>query len=88
METAVAPELEAFNRYVVERLGGSLGGQTLEEALAKFREYQRQLSKLKAKIQQSEESAAREGTRPMTDDVIADRHARLDQLLAEEGITD
>ena len=78
-------ELDAFQRYVEERCGGSLNGHTLAEAIADFREYQRQLAALREKLRLSEESAERDGTRPLTDEIMADTFARLDAELRGEG---
>ena len=68
METSAPTEFEAFNRYVQEHLGGTYSRHTLEEAVVKFRAYQRQLESLREKIRLSEKSASTDGTRPLTSD--------------------
>ena len=75
--TQSTDELDAFQRYINERHNGSLNGHTVDEAIAEFREHQRQLADLREKVRESEESAEREGTQPLTKE-------RLDAMLAEE----
>lgn len=79
MTTEVQNELDAFNRYIAERCGGSLNGHTLEEAVQEFREYQRELAEVRAKVQEAIESSEREGSRPLNDEEFwARANARLD----------
>ncbi len=81
-------ELDIFKRYIDERCAGSLNGHSLAEAIEKFREYQRQLFSLQERIRLSEESAEREGTRPLTEEIMKETFVRLDAKLDQEGIAD
>ncbi|NOY29984.1 MAG: hypothetical protein GXP28_07335 [Planctomycetes bacterium] len=81
-------DLDIFKRYIDERCGGSLGRHSLAEAIEKFREYQQQLSALQERLRLSEESAEREGTRPLTDEIMEATFVRLDAKLDQEEIAD
>jgi len=81
-------ELDSFKLYVDDRLGGSLEGQSLAKAIEEFREYQQQLSALRERLRLSEESAEREGTRVLTDQIMEEAFGRLDTKLDQEGMAD
>jgi len=81
-------ELDTFKRYIDERCGGSLNGHSLAEAIQEFREYQQQLAALQERLRLSEESAEREGTRVLTDEIMEGIFGRLDAKLDQEGIAD
>lgn len=81
-------DLEAFRSYVNDKLGGTLNGHSMDEAVAEFLEYQRQIDALKQKVAEAERSAESHGTRPMTEVVVRERRQRLDALLADEGVSD
>lgn len=81
-------ELDAFKRYVDERCGGSLNGKSLEKAIAAFREYQQQLSALQERLRLSEESAERDGTRPLTEERLDEMCDRWEEELKGEGVVE
>jgi len=87
-DTVQTSELDSFQRYIDERCGGSLNGHSLSEAIEKYRHYEKQLAALRERLRLSEESAKRDGTLLMTDEVVEARYRKLDAELAEEGITD
>ncbi len=85
MSQTTAEEIKAFQEFLAANQKTGPVTTTLEEALAEFREYRRQLHDLKAKIREAEESSARGESRPLDiDDVIA----RGENRLAEKGIVD
>lgn len=73
MSTDFATERDAFNAFVDKRLSRSLGLTTLEVALAEFRAYQRDLHRLRQKLQPSIEQADRGEGRPLDLDAVIDR---------------
>ena len=76
-ETTTTAEREAFSRFLNER--DDLHGHSLEDALAAFRDYQRQLADLRAKVDHAIQSATDENTGPLDDSGFwADSKARLD----------
>ena len=50
MAAALIDDLQAFNRFVDERLDGDGGRMSLEEGLAVFRRYQEELRSIRQKI--------------------------------------
>jgi len=81
-DTTQSPdELDAFQRYINERHNGSLNGHTVDEAIAEFREYQRQLAECRAKIQAGLDSADTEGTQPLTEERLNTLIEKADQQL-------
>jgi len=85
MATDIQDERKAFNRYIDEQCGGTLNGHTLEEALAEFREYQRQLEQLREKLRLSEESAKRDGTHELSEERLDKLCDTWEQELRDEG---
>ena len=86
MSTELTTERDAFNAFIDQRFGSQqVDGISLEDALAEFRAYQRELLALKASLNKAEESSARGESKPLdVDDVI--RRGR--ERLAAEGIID
>lgn len=79
---------DVFVKYLDEHYPQGLNGHTLEEALAEFREYQRQLADLRAKIERAKQASERGESGPLMDEDRAKTHERLNAILASEGITD
>jgi len=79
-------ELDTFKRYIDERCGGSLPGQSLADAIGEFREYQQQLSAVRERIRLSEESAERDGTRPLTEERLDKLCDQWEAELKDEGV--
>jgi|GEM_PF-6114754 len=79
-------ELDAFQRYIDERCGGSLQGHSLTEAIEEFREYQQQLFAVRERLRISEESAEREGTMPLTEKRLNELCDQWKAELKEEGV--
>ena len=78
-------ELKDFNRYIAEVLNGKADSMTMEQMLLDYREYQRQLSEVRAKLREAEESSAKGLSKPFDlDDFIERGRKRLANL----GITD
>jgi hypothetical protein len=78
-------ELEAFHRFVGEKLQDRSSSMSLEGALEEFRAYQSDLERFRQETRQSlAESAAGESSPLDVDDVIDRGRKRL----AEKGITD
>ena len=78
-------ELEAFHKYVGELLKKGKRKMTAEESLADFREYQKELERLREELRPALERAARgEGKEIDVEDIL--RRGR--ERLAKEGITD
>lgn len=88
MATDIQDEREAFNRYLDEHCGGSMNGHTLEESLADFREYQRQLADCRAKVQAAIDSADSEGTEPLTEERLDEMIGEWNAELRKEGVID
>lgn len=59
MSTDQPSEFDAFAAFVDKRYGGELNNTSLEDALADFRAYERDLARLKAHLQPSIEQAER-----------------------------
>jgi len=78
MLTQASDDREAFTQYLDQRYGGGLNGHTLEEALAEFREYQRQLRQARAKVQEAIESSERGESRTIDESYMQQTFARLD----------
>ncbi len=85
-DTVTTSDLDAFKRYIDERCGGSLNGQSLAEAIDDFREYQQQLSALQERLRLSEESAERDGTKPLTEERLNKLCDRWEAELKGEGV--
>lgn len=80
-------ELDAFQQFMNDRHGGTLNGSTLDEAVEEFRQYRQQLTKLREKLNRSEQSATEEGTHTMSEQRIQKTFKRLDAQLEKDGIT-
>ncbi len=82
MSIGAVTELPDFSRFIVQQLNGD-AGCTLEQAVQQFRDYQRQLAALKAKLAVAEKSAALGRVAPLdANDLIAE----LEQELSSEGV--
>ena len=75
-------EHEIFSTFINEHLGG-LNGKTLEEVLAEFRIYQRQLEDLRGKLRIAEEQSARGESRELDLDALFER---VDKRLDGQGV--
>jgi len=88
MAIGLQNEREAFNRYLDEHCGESLNGHTLEESLADFRAYQRQLADCRAQVQAAMDSADSEGTEPLTEEKLDEMIGEWNAKLRKEGVVD
>jgi hypothetical protein len=80
MSDGLPIEREAFNAFLDQRFVVSGTDATLEQALAAFRAYQRDLEHLKQKLQPSIEQADRGEARPLDHDSLMQRvRDRIDQ---------
>jgi hypothetical protein len=83
MPTQQVSEHAAFNEFVVERLGDDLGGKSLEDAVAEFRAYQRELEKLRAKVAIAVGQSAAGVSEELDDATFWEK---VDPILDSEGI--
>lgn len=83
MATDEVSEKRAFDAFIDRQFGGDLNGLTLEEALAQFREYQRDLERIRTKVAVAEQQYAQGEARPLDDDAI---RSKLNQLMDDKGI--
>ena len=83
MATDEVSEKKAFDSFIDQQLGGELNGLTLEEALAPFREYQRDLDRIRAKVVVAEQQYDRGEARPLDDKAF---RSKLNQLMDDKGI--
>lgn len=78
-------DAELLYQYLGKRLDNGGRGETVEQLLAEFAEYRRELEKVRALVREAEESSARGESGPLDlDDII--RRGR--ERMAAEGITD
>ena len=59
MASDLSTELAAFTDFVAHHLGGTTEGASLEDSLAKFRAYQRDISELRSSVNEAEEDIAK-----------------------------
>ena len=78
-------ELELFHRFVSERLANGGRQPSVEQCLAEFREYQRDVNRLREEIGPALESSLRGESRPFDVEGIK-RRGR--ERLRERGISD
>ena len=83
MSTDEMSEKQAFDSFVAQQLGGELKGLSLEEALAQFRQYQRDLDQIRAKLSNAEDQYDRGEAKPLNDATFRDN---LDARMDERGI--
>lgn len=79
-------ELAEFQRYINEHHNGTLNGHTVDQAIAEFKQHQRELAELREKVRQSEESAEREGTQPLTKERLDSMIEEVNTELRNEGV--
>lgn len=82
--TTIPPDFQEFTHFVEHKFHND-AEPTLEASIQAFREYQRQLADLRAKVQEAREQVARGEYGPFDVEEII-REVRSE--LAEEGITD
>ncbi|MGH7202214.1 MAG: hypothetical protein ACREJB_16535 [Planctomycetaceae bacterium] len=85
MTTELRTELQAFHRFLDQKLKDGKTELSPEESVAAFRAYQRDLERLRRDIQPALDQIARGEARPIDFDEFI-RKGR--ERLAEEGITD
>lgn len=83
MPTDEISEKQAFDTFIAEQLGGELIDLSLEQAVAQFREYQRDLNRIKERIALAEEQYNRGDAKPLDDVKFRDG---LIKLMDEKGI--
>lgn len=85
MNTEQAAELEAFRAFVDHELGNGTSCSTVDELVAKFRDYQQDLDRFRKETESALEESARGESKPLDVDALKDR---VVERLAEEGVTD
>ena len=83
MSSDLTSEWTDFSQFVNRQLEGDLQGASLEESVARFRAYQRDLEALRAKLRVSEEQSARGESSELDD---SEFWKRVDKKLDELGI--
>ncbi len=78
-------DVQLLHEYLGKRLNNGGAEATLDETLADFREYKRQLSELKSKLSEAEQDVAAGRTSPVD---AASTKAAVRERLAQDGITD
>jgi len=79
-DSSTSNDFAAFNQFVTTQLGDDLAGLSLEESLAQFRAYQRDLESLRARLRTSEEQSARSESKALDEDAFWQRvNNRLDE---------
>lgn len=82
MATALPPDFESFTHFMEQRYRN--GAQpSLEEGVQAFREYQRQLTDLRAKVQEARDQVARGEYGPLGE---AELIREIDERLSAKGI--
>ena len=81
MSTEIDNELEAFHRFIGERLENGGSSMTADEALQAFRTYQRDVERLRQHVRKSDGDDGK----PLDDDALKER---VRKRLAEQGVTD
>jgi hypothetical protein len=77
--SAAGSDWVAFSQFVEATLGDQVDAMSLEERLASFRAYQRDLGVLRAKIQHSIEQADRGELRELDDAFFAELEREFDR---------
>ncbi len=78
-------DAQLLHDYLGRQLHEAGDRLSLDEALAGFQEYYRQLSDLRGKVGQAEESLARGEGRPLDVDAVI---SRVRNRLAKQGVSD
>lgn len=78
-----ASDWTAFQQFVAARPQDELAGLTLEEGVEQFRAYQRELARIREKLQLAEEQGNRGEAKPLDVDAF---WARVSQRLDKLGI--
>jgi hypothetical protein len=73
MSVDISSDRDAFSAFIDQRFVTGEAGVTLEEALAAFRAYQRDLERLRAKLRPAIEQADRGESRPLDLDAVMSR---------------
>jgi hypothetical protein len=80
-DVSTSSEWADFSQFVETKLGHDLEGKSLEDSVAEFRAYQRDLEALQTKIQHSIDQADRGEVHPLDDDAFwAKANRRFDEL--------
>lgn len=82
MPTQLPPDFHTFTEFMEHRYRNGTD-PTLENGIQAFREYQRQLADLRAKVQDAQEQVARGEYRPIDIEEII---KEIDQRLTAKGI--
>ncbi len=78
-------DVQLLHDYLGKQLHGAGDHLSLDEALAGFQEYYRQLGHLRAKVREAEVSLARGEGQPLDVDAVI---TRVRSRLAEQGVSD
>jgi hypothetical protein len=81
--SAPQTDAELLYQYLGRRLENGGREASIEELLAEFAEYRRELEEVRAKVREALESSARGESGPLDLEAL---FARADSLLGEEGI--
>ncbi|MCH7987604.1 MAG: hypothetical protein IID46_00480 [Planctomycetes bacterium] len=84
-ELEIQTDLEAFHKYVGELLKKGKRKMTVEDSLAGFREYQKDLDRLREEIRPALEQSARGESEPLD---IEKLKTEVTNSLAEKGISE
>jgi hypothetical protein len=82
MTTALPPDFESFTHFMEHRYRNG-APSTLEEGIQAFREYQRQLTELRAQVQEARDQVARGEYGPLDEAKLI---REIDERLSEKGI--
>ena len=85
MATDTVTELEAFHKFLGERLKNGRCKLSVEQSVEAFRAYQRELQTLRQDLAPALEESARGNSAPLD---IEQLKAEVREALAEKGITD
>ena len=83
MASDLASDWTDFNQFISRRIEDQQPGKTLEESLAEFRAYQRDLEAIRAKLKVSLEQSARGESAELDDEEF---WKRVDKQLDDLGI--
>lgn len=85
MATVPESEMAAFYRFLGERIDRGASEMTVEESVDAFRDYQRDVARLRQHLAPSIEQAKRGESKPLDAEALIERVARR---LPEKGIAD
>ena len=84
MATTTLSELEAFHRFLGECLAKGQCEFSVEESVATFRAYQKELGQLREELRPALQQSARGESQPLD---VEELKAEVAQALAEKGIS-